>query len=254
MVRNSLSQWAEKQLNYVSLSFPNLFIFIIFTKFIFDTDKNYLKYLLTCIIIYEIMEISRFYGYYVYRYHRFKFGIIFLPIILGLLVIIIRKYNATRFMNAIHFCIFSFFLSLTIQLIYGEYSIISWVWYFIIGCSLCVTYYLQEFPEFNRLVNSLNFEKQIELIKFKTSALSEQCKFFLDRWAVMVAALGAVLATMMSILWQNPYNNDGLRTQKLYDALYMVIGYFSVVFITGRWIALPAFVSFQKCLLVIERK
>jgi hypothetical protein len=215
------------------------------------TDRGYFATLLVLeVVTFEVMEAWRFYGFSVFRYGYLKYGVLLVPPSLALpFLLAMLPQRSNRYVNALLLFVYAISLSAAIQIGFGEHSIISSVWYLVIGLSWAGTYYLDRLAHLTELLGDIvqagGYE---ESIGKALDLLSQQSKFYLDRWTVAVTALGGATGTMMTILWQDPFQaTGGLRTQKLMDAVYISIAFFSVLLTTARMIALPAYSVFRQC-------
>lgn len=200
-------------------------------------------------ITFEIMEGFRFYGINLYRGGGYKYGILFLPISLFLVFIIMYKaFELSQNKQTISLFLYAIMTSILVQVIFGEYSIITVAMYVIIGGIYTATFYVNKFAKIKVLIRRIENEKiNSEASRQSLAFLSGECKFYLDRWIVMIFTLGTGMVAGGNILWAEPDAYTLMRTQKLTESVYMGICFVSSFAITAWWIALPVFSFYRDC-------
>jgi hypothetical protein len=163
------------------------------------------------------------------------------------------------YFQIILFIIYAYTTTIIIQFVLTDPGIISSTWYGIIAISFSAIYFLQKMSSLVNTHNQINNIPIAENNKFiLLNLLENQCRFFLDKYLVLIIALGTTVGVMMSILWGDTHNAfRGTRGQKVTDSIYMVLGFFSVFSCTVYWIAIPIYKVYislsQKILPIFEK-
>ena len=208
------------------------------------------RLLIFCLATFFFMELCRVLGSNYLQGTRLNpFAVLFPLGISPLFLLVFARVRTGRIRKAVLFPLYALSVCSAIQLALKAYSVISLSWYCIVGMAAAAASFAGEFRELGALL------RQIEASGTHRTAgrpaveiLSDQCKFYLDRWAAALLALAAGLGVMMTILWGDVYATAPMaRGQQLTDSAYMLIAFLGVVLLTGKWMAIPVYSVYARC-------
>ena len=113
-------------------------------------------------------------------------------------------------------------------------SIITMVWYALVGDTLSLAQFWQGFMDLRTRLNAICAESCAETHRHSLRMFAERCRFYIDLWVVGVLSLGASVGVMMRILWGNPGGAfGGTRSEKLRDSTYMTLAFVLVTVVSA---------------------